>query len=1156
MDTQTPTQATGHTKEKVSIDTKVADSRDESLSLSSPDGIHSEASSQCLDKLPLRESSSAFLASLTSASDIVSPLTSAFPSTDSLQSSEPGREDYRDVVPHRDSMIEMAMSSKSRSVTSPYNSSVSTSTSKLPTALPLTDQPADVDSTSQHKPINHETIGDKGSGTPPRALSPSRSARSTPGEYFRHGSYVPAHDFYSSGKHDEEYEQSHSRTPLLPPIDYPPPKETDQAIKDYSLVGNKLINQYETLAKLGSGAHGTVKLGRDKQNDRYVAIKVVRRYPKKPRLGKQESPEDKVKKEVAVLKKAQHPHVVTLLEVIDDPRLEKVYLILEFVERGEIKWRKSTEREIANFEMNRVAREMAGNVDEAAETEHLMRFNEHLFQHYLERLHTHSVTNSSASDDDVYDDYDDRHIHPMRSHHSSRPASRPSSQPPSDLDISAIHTLRIPSRASSHRDAYSIDQELSNSIHGSYVEEEQFVLASDFERERWLKDEPSLEQQWTPAEEEYRFVPCLTLSEARDVFRDTVLGLEYLHFHSIIHRDIKPANLLWTKDYRVKISDFGVSYLGRPLSDEENNTDQSSGAEFYAELAKTVGTPAFYAPELCDPDLFDPEKNVPRPRIGPQIDVWALGVTLYAMVYGRLAFWDQNEFTMYEKIAHRELFVPAKRLRGIEYEEGIPINNNKREEHVLMYEDVDDDLKDLLQRLLIKDPTKRITIKEVKYHPWLLHGVPDPSHWVSVTDPSDKTQKIEVSQDDLREAVVPRTFLGKMWNGLTNMTRGRVPSRRRAETSGKNLGKRISSSLSRSNTLNKDQRRSSLRGDEVSILDILRSTRDPSDQTSWQGTMPGSIAQHQETSFPPPLQQVDSQGNLIRPTVKQATTTDTILTVKIRSKDELQYTGHDWNTSGNESVGSSSSSLAKIMDSTRAATRRLTSKARGHEARNDDVTSLSSRASSGDNIALPTDIRPLKPSLAVSPALAAGHVELPSSLLSDSAHSSPLVSPVSTSLASTDSFQSLERGRTARKRASTATSTSRSHISVGSDEAYRVRPGGHAGLSGTKPTPPNHFLPLTSIPRSQPKSFADVMHTPAYAATSDGAASLLTTGETITPAIMKQKQVEREEYLYRQSQRQQQQKQQQDKIHQQKPQDDGGGGSDDDEGIVMGGVKK
>lgn len=62
-------------------------------------------------------------------------------------------------------------------------------------------------------------------------------------------------------------------------------------------------------------------------------------------------------------------------------------------------------------------------------------------------------------------------------------------------------------------------------------------------------------------EDEFSYIPCFTINLARSAFRDTVLGLEYLHYEGIIHRDIKPANLLWTKDYCVKIADFGVSYL-------------------------------------------------------------------------------------------------------------------------------------------------------------------------------------------------------------------------------------------------------------------------------------------------------------------------------------------------------------------------------------------------------------------------------------------------------------------------------------------------------------------------------------------------------------------------------------------------------------------
>jgi [calcium/calmodulin-dependent protein kinase] kinase len=71
-------------------------------------------------------------------------------------------------------------------------------------------------------------------------------------------------------------------------------------------------------------------------------------------------------------------------------------------------------------------------------------------------------------------------------------------------------------------------------------------------------------------EDEFSYVPCFTIDLARSAFKDTVLGLEYLHYEGIVHRDIKPANLLWTKDHRVKIADFGVSYFGRHIREGEN----------------------------------------------------------------------------------------------------------------------------------------------------------------------------------------------------------------------------------------------------------------------------------------------------------------------------------------------------------------------------------------------------------------------------------------------------------------------------------------------------------------------------------------------------------------------------------------------------------
>jgi [calcium/calmodulin-dependent protein kinase] kinase len=98
--------------------------------------------------------------------------------------------------------------------------------------------------------------------------------------------------------------------------------------------GRKLINHYEIIDELGRGTHGKVKLGRDlKTANNHVAIKIVERYSKRRRLGKLGNAEDKVKKEVAILKKARHPNIVALLEVIDDPSRKKVYIVLEWVER-------------------------------------------------------------------------------------------------------------------------------------------------------------------------------------------------------------------------------------------------------------------------------------------------------------------------------------------------------------------------------------------------------------------------------------------------------------------------------------------------------------------------------------------------------------------------------------------------------------------------------------------------------------------------------------------------------------------------------------------------------------------------------------------------------------------------------------------------------
>lgn len=148
-------------------------------------------------------------------------------------------------------------------------------------------------------------------------------------------------------------------------------------------------------------------------------------------------------------------------------------------------------------------------------------------------------------------------------------------------------------------------------------------------------------------------------------FRDTVSGLEYLHYQKIIHRDIKPSNLLLSEEGRIKIADFGVS-------------DEFIGSD--ARFDSSVGTPAFMAPEaLKSGQQYD----------GKPADIWALGVTLYCFVFGQLPFVDSSIIGLFNKIQEEDLHFPK----------GPPIS---------------DSLKDLILHLLDKDASQRYTITEIK----------------------------------------------------------------------------------------------------------------------------------------------------------------------------------------------------------------------------------------------------------------------------------------------------------------------------------------------------------------------------------------------------------------------------------------------------------
>ena len=152
-------------------------------------------------------------------------------------------------------------------------------------------------------------------------------------------------------------------------------------------------------------------------------------------------------------------------------------------------------------------------------------------------------------------------------------------------------------------------------------------------------------------------------------FKQIASAVSYLHSQGVVHGDIKPENMLLSGDGSVKISDFGQSQI---FSDGESK------------LTKTLGTPAFLAPEICAGDEYD----------GFAADIWALGVTLYFFIFGKLPFTGQTIIELYDNIAEKDVVFP----------EDVPLSIN---------------LQDLFLRLLNKNPKHRIPIEELVVHPWV-----------------------------------------------------------------------------------------------------------------------------------------------------------------------------------------------------------------------------------------------------------------------------------------------------------------------------------------------------------------------------------------------------------------------------------------------------
>ncbi|RDX73743.1 Calcium-dependent protein kinase 2, partial [Mucuna pruriens] len=148
----------------------------------------------------------------------------------------------------------------------------------------------------------------------------------------------------------------------------------------------------------------------------------------------------------------------------------------------------------------------------------------------------------------------------------------------------------------------------------------------------------------------------------------TIVGvIESCHSLGVMHRDLKPENFLFVnqqEEASLKAIDFGLSAFFKP-------------GEIFSDV---VGSPYYVAPEVL------------RKRYGPEADVWSAGVIIYILLCGVPPFWGETEHDIFEAILHFELDFTS---------DPWPV--------------ISESAKDLVRRMLVRDPSKRISAR----HPWI-----------------------------------------------------------------------------------------------------------------------------------------------------------------------------------------------------------------------------------------------------------------------------------------------------------------------------------------------------------------------------------------------------------------------------------------------------
>ncbi|GAB2230165.1 hypothetical protein Droror1_Dr00014422 [Drosera rotundifolia] len=163
-----------------------------------------------------------------------------------------------------------------------------------------------------------------------------------------------------------------------------------------------------------------------------------------------------------------------------------------------------------------------------------------------------------------------------------------------------------------------------------------------------------------------------TERKAADLARTIARIVQACHSLGVMHRDLKPENFLFVdeeEDSPLKMIDFGLSTFFKP-------------GDIFNDV---VGSPYYVAPEVL------------RKHYGPEADVWSAGVIIYILLSGTPPFWGEKEEEIFEEVLHGDLDFSLD-----------------------PWPSISEGAKDLVRKMLVRDPKKRLKAHEVLCHPWIM----------------------------------------------------------------------------------------------------------------------------------------------------------------------------------------------------------------------------------------------------------------------------------------------------------------------------------------------------------------------------------------------------------------------------------------------------